>query len=316
MKRREALAFLLVLPLGARAQTVRVVGVLAPHSEDPSYAAFPVELRRLGYEEGRNLRLVYRSADWKQDRLPALAAEILQARPEVIVAINTPGARAAIQATKSVPIVMSIVGDPVGTGFVPNLARPGGNVTGISNMTGAMASKRISVLRELVPGMKRVAVLFNPVDPVTKPQIADVRRDSPALGIEARFFPVKAKEELPDTFRRMLAWKADAGLWLSGQTNAFQPGSSALTVKHKLPVMASQRVDVEAGGLISYFPDFAELYRRTAAYVDRILKGDKAGDLPVEQPTKFELAVNLKTARAIGIAVPPSILARADRVIE
>jgi putative ABC transport system substrate-binding protein len=317
----KRLAFLLAAgalatPLGVRAQAERIVAVLAPRSEDPSYAAFPEELRRLGYEEGRNLRLIYRSADWKHDRLPALAAEILGARPEVIVAINTPGARAAIRATQSVPIVMTIVGDPVGSGFVSNLARPGGNVTGVSNMTGAMASKRISILRELVPAMKRVAVLLNPVDPVTKPQIEDVRRNSPALGIEASFFPVKAKEELPETFRRMIAWKADAGLWLSGQANAFQAGTSALTVKHRLPVMVSQRIDVEAGGLVSYFPDFVELYRRTAAYVDRILKGDKPGELPVEQPTKFELALNLRTARAIGLAVPQSLLLRADRVIE
>jgi len=316
MKRREALVVLLALPLGARAQAMRTVGVLAPHSEDPGYAAFPEELRRLGYEEGRNLRLVYRSADWKHDRLPALAAEILQARPEVIVAVNTPGTRAAIQATRTVPIVMTIVGDPVGSGFVSNLARPGGNVTGVSNMTGAMAAKRISVLRELVSRMKRVAVLFNPVDPVTKPQIQDVNNSSPALGIEARFFPVKVKEELPEVFRQMVAWKADAGLWLSGQANTFQPGTVALTMKHKLPVMVTLRSDVEAGGLISYYPDNAELYRRTAAYVDRILRGDKAGDLPVEQPTKFELALNLKTARAIGLTVPQSLLLRADRVIE
>jgi putative ABC transport system substrate-binding protein len=318
MRRRAFLlaAGALAAPLGAHAQAVRVVGVLTPHSEDQSYMAFPEELRRLGYEEGRNLRLIYRSANWKQDRLPALAAEILQARPEVIVAVNTPGVRAAIRATRSVPIVMTIVGDPVGTGFVSNLARPGGNVTGVSNMTGTIASKRISILRELVPKMRRLAVLYNPIDPVTKPQIEDIERNSPALGVEARFYPVKAKDDLPDTFRQMVANKMDAAIWLSGQANAFQPGTSALALTHRLPVMATLRVDVEAGGLMSYYPDHFELYRRTAAYVDRILKGDKPGDLPVEQPTKFELVINLKTARAIGLAVPQSLLARADRVVE
>ncbi len=273
-------------------------------------------LRKLGYAEGRNLRLVLRSADWKHERLPALAKELVEARAEVIVAVNTPGARAAIEAAKGVPIVFTIVGDPVGSGFVSNLARPGGDVTGISNMTGAIASKRMSLLKELVPGVKRIGVLYNPVDPVTKPQIRDAERDAPALAVEVRFFPVKAVPELPETFAQMLAWKADAAFWLSGQTNAFQPGSRELSLRHRFPVMVTLRNDVEAGGLISYFPDHAELYRRTAVYVDRILKGDKPGELPVELPTKFELAINLKTARAIGLAVPQSLLLRADRVVE
>ena len=322
MKRRSFMlaAATLLAPVAARgqsaAQAVRTVGVLTPHLADRNYAAFPETLRALGYEEGRNLRLLVRSADMNYERLPALARELVKERVEVIVAINTPGVRAAIQATKSIPIVMTIVGDPVGTGFVSNLARPGGNVTGISNMSGTIASKRISLLKELVPGMKRVAVLLNPVDPVTRPQIRDVERDAPALDVEARFFPVKAATELPETFRQMLAWKADAALWLSGQGTAFQPGTIALALTHRLPVMVSQRIDVEAGGLLSYFPDHAELFRRTAMYVDRILKGAKPGDLPVELPTKFELAINLRSARAIGLAVPQPVLLRADRVIE
>lgn len=240
----------------------------------------------------------------------------MRARVDVIVAINTPGARAAIQATKQIPIVISIVGDPVATGFVTNLARPGGNVTGISNMTGELASKRISLLKELMPVTKRIGVLFNPVDPITVPQIRDAERGAPQLGIEARMFPVKAPSDLPATFEQMLAWRADAAVWLSGQSIAFQPATIELTTRHRLPVMVLQRGDVEAGGLISYFPDNGELFRRTAMYVDRILKGTKPGDLPVEQPTKFELAINVKTARALGLAVPPSLLLRADRVVE
>jgi putative ABC transport system substrate-binding protein len=318
VKRRDILLGGLALgamPL-ARAQAMRTVGVLAPHLEDANYAAFPDELRRLGYAEGKNLRLLVRSADSKYERLPALAAELVAAGPAVILAINTPGARAATQATRQVPIVMAIVGDPVGSGFVSNLARPGGNVTGISNMTGTIASKRISILKELVPGMRRVAVLLNPVDPITRPQMRDVERDSPGLGVEARFFPVKTVQELPEAFRQILAWKANAALWLSGQGTAFQPGTVALSIKHRFPVMVTQRIDVEAGGLISYFPDHAELYRRAALYVDRILKGDKPGELPVELPTKFEMAINLRTAKALGITVPQPMLIRADKVIE
>jgi len=292
------------------------VGVLTPHREDRAFPVFFATLRQLGYHEGRNLRLLVRSAEWKHERLPALAAEIVQARVDVIVAINTPGARAAIQATSHIPIVISIVGDPIGNAFVSNLARPGGNVTGISNMTGELASKRLSILKELVPGTKRVAVLLNPVDPVTVPQMRDTERAAPVLGIEVRFFPVKAAKDLPETFKHLLAWRADAALWLSGQANAFQPGTIELAARQRLPVMVSQRGDVEAGGLISYFPDHAELFRRTAMHVDRILQGAKPGDLPVEQPKKFELAINLKTARALGLAVPPSLLLLADRVVE
>ena len=179
-------ALLLAAPLAAEAQPagpgVRTVGVLTPHWEDPAYPVFFETLRQLGYHEGRNLRLLLRSAEWKHDRLPALAAELVAARPDVIVAMNTPGARAAIQATKHIPIVMSLVGDPIGTGFVSNLAHPGGNVTGISNMSGELSPKRLSLLRELVPRAKRIAVLLNPVDPVTVPQVRDIERAAPVRG--------------------------------------------------------------------------------------------------------------------------------------
>ena len=322
-RRRFLLASLagpLVTPLAARAQPtgsrVHTVGILTLHWDDPAYPAFVETLQQLGYHEGRNLRLLLRSADWKHDRLPALATELVAAHPDVIVAVNTPGARAAIQATKNIPIVMSIVGDPVGSGFVSNMAHPGGNVTGISNFSGELASKRLSILRELVPRTKRVAVLLNPVDPVNVPQMRDTKRAAPVLGVDVRFFPVKSTTELPEVFKQMIAWRADAALWLSGQTIPFQPGTIELAAKHQLPVMVHQRMNVESGGLISYFPDHVELVRRTAVYVDKILKGAKPGDLPVEQPTKFELALNLKTAKALGLTIPPSLLARADQVIE
>jgi putative ABC transport system substrate-binding protein len=306
-------ALLVAAPLSVLAQTV---GVLAPHSDERAYAAFDETLRRLGHEPGKNLRLVYRSAERKLERLPALAAEVVQARPDVILAINTPGVRAAIQAAGKIPIVMCIVGDPVATGFVSNVARPGGNVTGISNLSGELAGKRLALLQEAVAGSRRIAALLNPVDPITVPQMRDLERVAPSLGIELRFFPVKAPEELAETFKQMLAWRANAALWLSGQGVALQPGTIKLALEHRLPVMVTQRVDVEAGGLISYFPNHAELFSRCAVYVDRILKGAKPGDLPIEQPTKFELAINLKTAKAIGLAIPQSVLVRADHAVK
>jgi len=309
----------LVAPLVSFAQQgakLHTVGVLTPHRLDPAYPVFFEALRQLGYQEDRNLRLLVKSAEMKHDRLAALAKELVEARPKVIVAINTPGARAAIEATKDIPIVITIVGDPVGSGFVTNLARPGGNVTGVSNMTGALTSKRLSLIKELVPGAKRIGVLFNPVDPITAPQIRDAEKFAPQLDVEVRMFPVRAVKEIPEIFKQMLAWRADAAMWLSGQGNAFQPGTIELSLKYRLPAMVSLASNVENGGLISYFPDHAELYRRTALYVDRILKGAKPGDLPVELPTKFVLTINRKTAAAIGITIPQSILVQADRVIE
>jgi putative ABC transport system substrate-binding protein len=307
----------LAAPLAAAQPAMHAVGVLTPHRDDPAYPALAETLRRLGYQQDRNFRLLVRSAERKLELLPALAKELADTRPAVIVAINTPGARAAIDAAAGrIPIVMCIVGDPVATGFVSNVARPGGNVTGISNLTGELAGKRLALLQEAVPRSRRFAVLLNPADPITLPQVRDLERVAPSLGAEVRFFPVKAPEDLPETFKQMLAWRADAGLWLSGQALAYQPGTIKLAAQHRLPVMVAQRADVEAGGLISYYPDNAELFSRCAVYVDRILKGAKAGDLPVEQPTKFELAINLKTARALGLAIPQSVLVRADYAVK
>ena len=298
-------------------QPVPTVGVLMPQNVNvyPSYTAFLETLRRLGYHENGNLRILLRSADGNLDRLPTLATELVAARVDVIVAVNTPGARAAIQATKQIPIVMTEVGDPIGSDFVSNLARPGGNVTGISTMVAELTAKRLAVLKEVVPSAKRLAVMFNPDDPITVPQMRDAERAAPLLNVEIRLFPVRATANLPETFKHMLAWRADAALWLFGQIQAFQSRTIELTARHRLAVMVGIRQDVEAGGLISYSSDFVELHKRTAMYVDRILKGAKPGDLPVEQPTKFDLAINLQTAKALGLTIPPSLLLRADQVI-
>ena len=294
---------------------VRRVGILTP-VDQATYPVFVDALRRLGYEDGKNAQLLLRVAKSDYARLPALARELVDAKVEVIVAINTPGAQAAIDATKTIPIIMSQVGDPIGSGFVTSLARPGGNVTGVSNQVADLASKRLALLHEMVPGAKRIAVLYNPVDPVNQPQIRDIKTSAPKLGLEVYFYPVPAPAGLPETFNTLLARRAQAVLWLNGQQQIYQTGTIALGAKHKLPVMVSGLLDVEAGGLLAYSSNTVELFKRTAAYVDKILKGAKPSDLPVEQPTHFDLTVNLKTARALGIKVPQSILIQATKVIE
>jgi putative ABC transport system substrate-binding protein len=257
-----------------------------------------------------------RSADAKLEQLPQLAAELVHTKVDVIVAINTPGSRAAIDATKEIPIVMGIVGNPVATGFVSNLARPGGNVTGISNMSGDLASKRLEILKEAVPAVRRVAVLFNSDDPVTAPQIRETEHAAPQLAVEVRFFPVRNQEMLSSAFKELSDWHADGLLWLAGQAQAFMERTIGLAAKHRLPSMLPLLNDVRAGGMISYYPDHRELFRRVAVYVDKILKGATPADLPVQQPTKFYLVINLNTAKALGLTVPPALLARADEVIE
>ncbi|MCX7135293.1 MAG: ABC transporter substrate-binding protein, partial [Proteobacteria bacterium] len=179
-----------------------------------TFPAFFDEMRKLGYENGKNAKFMIRSANSEYGRLPALARELVDARPDVIVAVNTPSARAMIDATKTIPIVMSSVGDPIGSGFVTNLARPGGNVTGISNMVGELAPKRLALFRELVPAAKRIAVLYNPADPVTDPQILDIKLSAPKLGLDARFFSVKTPANLPEVFQQVLAWRAQGVIWL------------------------------------------------------------------------------------------------------
>ena len=294
---------------------VRRIGILTP-VDQATYPVFVDALRRLGYEDGKNVQLLLRVAKSDYARLPVLARELVDAKVEVIVAINTPGARAAIDATKTIPIIMSQVGDPIGSGFVTSLARPGGNVTGVSNQAADLASKRLALLHEMVPGAKRIAVLYNPVDPVTEPQIRDVKAAAPKLGVEVRLYPVKTLAGLPETFNTLLEWRAQAAIWLNGQHQSYQAGTIALAEKSKLPVMVTGLPDVEAGGLLAYSSNAVELFKRTAAYVDKILKGAKPSDLPVEQPTHFDLTVNLKTAKALGLKVPQSILIQATKVIE
>ena len=309
---------LLTVALQATGQPARSVGLLVPNllNAQNDYPVFVEALRQLGYRDGQNLRLVPKEAGGRLERLASLARELVDARVDLIVAFNTPGVRAAIDATREIPIVMTSVGDPVGSGFVTNLARPGGNVTGVSNMVGALASKRMQILRETIPSAKRIAVLFNPEDPVTKPQIRDLEALVAAKAVDFRLFPVRKPDELPQTFNQIVAWKAHAAMWLLGQHQLFQAMTVRLAAQHSIPVMVGNTGDVRAGGFMSYTNSFGEIYRSTAAQVDLILKGKKPGDLPVEQATKFELAFNLKTARALGVTIPSALLLRADHVVE
>lgn len=313
--RLAALALLLSwAPPGAAQPPVHRVGVLVSQSWDEE--AFRLALRELGYREGADLVIDVRSAQGQLARLPSLAAGLVEAGPHVIVALNTPGTRAAMAATRSIPIVMAEVGDPVATGFVRTLARPGGNVTGVSNLCGELAAKRLSLLKEALPGARRVAIMLNPADPITSPQARDSERAAPGLGLEARQFPVRVVAELGAVLEAIVAWRADAAFWLCGQQAVLERDAVPLALRHRLPLMSYRTEAARAGALLAYSPNRPETMRRVAGYVDRILKGARPADLPVEQPTKLELVVNRRTGRALGLAIPSSLLLRADAVID
>jgi putative ABC transport system substrate-binding protein len=305
--------FLLAASLNASAQT-RIVGVLLPNQPPPEFPAFAQQLAKLGWEEGRNLRIMVRHAGGAFERLPALAKELVDANPAVLVSVFTPPTKAAMQATTTIPIV-GFFGVPLELGVVDNVARPGRHLTGVTNRCGEIAGKRLSLLTEAVPKARRIAVLLNVNDPVTQPQVEELQRIVPKTGLEVRFYRLKSPDDLPAAFEDAMKWPAQAGMWLCGQGAPFVKRTVELSFKHRLPVMVNQRQDVEAGGLLSYFPDHHERFRTMAVYVDRILKGAKPADLPVDQPLQFELVINLKTARELGIGIPASLLSRADVVI-
>jgi len=274
-------------------------------------------LRDLGYVEGQNILIEYQWAEGKYERLPALIAELIALKVDVIVTAGTPASLAVKKATTSVPLVMIAVGDPVGTGLVASLARPGGNATGVTSISPELEGKRLELLREVFPGVARIAVLWNPVSPFQVVAEKEVQAAAGVLRIPVLSLGVRAAEELDNAFAAILREQANALLVLADRLFLHnRERIMEFAAKNRLPGVHAYRELVEAGGLMSYGPSYADLHRRAATYVDKILKGARPSDLPVERPTKFELVVNLKAAKALGIDIPQSVLLRADEMIE
>jgi len=311
-------------PLAAEAQPtgkVYRIGYLAPGSATVSQLpveAFREGLRELGLVEGQNIVIDYRFAEGRFDRLPELAAELVRLRVDVIMAGPTPPAMAAKKATGTIPIVMAGVGDPVELGLIASLARPGGNVTGLSFSVGMdIFGKGLELLREAVPKFRRVAILSNPANPSQALAITNVKAAAGSLGVQLQLLEAREPNQFDGAFAAMAKERVDALLVVAdGMFMLHRTRLADLAAKSRVPSMHGVRENVEAGGLMSYGPSTVAAWRRAAFFVDRILKGAKPADLPVEQPTKFELVVNLKTAKALGLLIPPVLLARADEVIE
>jgi ABC-type uncharacterized transport system substrate-binding protein len=277
-------------------------------------------LRELGYVEGKNIIIEYRNAEGKLDRLPALAAELVRLKVDVIVTGGPPSARAAKEATVTIPIVMTGVGDPVGSGFVASLVRPGGNITGLSTFAPELSGKRLELLKETVPKLSRVAVFGMSTSPDNAQSLREVELAAGALKVQLQYLDIRDAsnpKDIDTAFRAASKGRAESVLMMVAPVVAsrHQTEIAELAVKSRLPVIFSGRASVEAGGLMSYGVNINDLDRRVATYVDKILKGAKPADLPVEQPTKFEFIINLKAANQIGLTIPPNVLVRADRVI-
>jgi putative tryptophan/tyrosine transport system substrate-binding protein len=314
---------LLVAPLAAGAQpAARVyrIGMLETRSAVLNAAnidAFRQGMRELGYTQGQNLEVVYRSSDGRDERFPELASELIRLKVDLILTRGTPATLAAKTATRTIPVVMASVGDPVGTGLVASLGRPGGNVTGLSNFNIEIYAKRVELLRELVPRLTRIAGLFNMGNPVLPLQWKEVQRAARSVGIQAQLLDVRRRDDLPRAFEAAATERADALIVaLDGLTQANLRLIAELAAKHRLPSLYGVREYADYGGLITYGASDLHLYHRAATYVDKILKGAKPAELAIEQPIKFELVINLKTAKALGLTISPSLLLRADQVIE
>jgi putative ABC transport system substrate-binding protein len=298
------------------------IGYLAPvfpcSPSVPTFEAFRQGLREVGYIEGRNIAIECRSAAGKSDVLPELAAELVRLKVALIVAAGgEPVARAAKQATQTIPIVMTNVGDPVVTGIVGSLARPGGNVTGLVTFAPELSGKRLELLKEAFPRLSRVAIFRNPVNREHDEPMRVILVTGHALGVQIRTVDVRSLDDFDKAFSVIIKEHAEALLTLPDPLAVAQAGLIAdFATKNRLPAIYHRRESVEAGGLMAYGPSYNDLFRRAALYVDKILKGAKPADLPVQQPTKFELVINLKTAKALGLTIPPSLLARADEVIQ
>jgi len=279
--------------------------------------AFRSGLRQLGYVEGRNIRLEYRYADGFLDRLPGLAAELVRLNPKVIVSAPLPANLALHQATSTIPIVMATGADPVGFGLVQSLSHPGGNITGLTNFAEELASKQLDLIRELLPGIARIGALVNVTNPLHVPQWRETEAAAAKASLATVRFDYRVPEDLDRAFAKFTEEKVEAVLIPPDVTfNDRREHIAELAAKARLPAIYFNRLYAESGGLLSYGPNVLESYRRAAIFVDKILKGAKPGDIPIERPTSIELVINLKTAKALGLSVPTALLARADEVIE
>jgi putative ABC transport system substrate-binding protein len=305
----------------AQAQPAKIPRIGYLSAASASFQSFRVEafgqgLRELGYVEGKNIVIEYRYADGKHDRLPALAAELVRLNVDVIVAGGNTVIPPVKEATKTIPIVMTQASDPVASKFVVSLARPGGNITGLSSVGAELSGKRLELLRETVPSLSRVGVIGTSTSPNHALVLREVELAAAALAVKLQYLDVRGPKDIETAFRAANKGRADAVLFLGGPMLASQgPLSADLAIKSRLPAIYWRSEIVEDGGLMSYGVSQTDLDRRAATYVDKILKGAKPAELPVEQPTKFELVINLKTAKQIGLTIPPNVLARADKVI-
>ena len=309
-------------PLAGEAQQqpekVWRIGVLMslyPPDADPPQA-FRQGLHSLGYVEGQNLVIEWRYAQGRDDRLPGLASELVRLKVDLIVTDVTLGTRAAMQATSTIPIVMATSADALGGGLVSNLARPGGNVTGLSLLLAETSVKRLQLLKEAVPKVTRVAVLWDPATPFHRAMLEEIDAAAPSLRLQPLAITVKGRDDLGDALSEIARVRVDALFVSQGMAPTARRQLLDFAAKRRLPTMFLNKELVSAGGLMSYSPNFQEMFRHAAVYVDKILRGTKPSDLPVEQPTKYELVINLKTAKALGLTIPPSVLGRADQVIE
>jgi putative tryptophan/tyrosine transport system substrate-binding protein len=315
---------LIIAPLAVEAQQERKaqrIGLLAPRSASdalPFHEAFRQGLRELGWVEGQNIFIEYRFAEGSYNRLPDLAAELVRLKVDVIVAAGTATSAAAKNATGTIPIVMMSGGDPVESGLIASLARPGGNLTGVSYSVGLeTVGKGLELLKETVPKLRRVAVLSNPANPAQPLAIRNVKVAARSLGVQLQLLEARGPNDFDGAFAAMAKERVEALLVAADSRLAFHRTRLAdLASRRRLPAAYGLREHVDAGGLLFYGPSIPDLFRRAATYVDKIFKGAKPADLPVEQPTKFELVINLKTAKALGLTIPQSILVRADQVLE
>jgi len=314
---------LLAAPFVAEAQPagkvyrIGFLGNSTPALEANLVEAFRQGLRERGYVEAKDVEIEYRWAEGQYERFPELIADLIRVKVDVIVTAGTPAAVAVKRATTTIPLVMLAAGDPVGTGLIASLARPGGNVTGLTAIAADLEGKRLELLREVLPNISYVAVLWNPANSFQVVAEREVRAAAQVLHLKIQSVGVRAASELDEALEAMVRERPGAFVVLADRLFLHNRATiMAFATRHRLPGVSAYRELVEAGGLMSFGPSYADMHRRAAAYVDKILKGAKPADLPVEQPTKFELVINAKTAKALGLTIPPAVLARADEIIQ